>query len=157
MRAQATKILNEVMALIESGCKDRTVFRKILDELVASREELRRINADHEDAVPVEDLEAEYKFAADFYDQTLEAMTRFQCRLEELSVGSTVKASPSTALDMPLSQRLLRPRASDLVSQRLSSSLFMETCVSGRRSGSSSTEQSTRTRPSPPRISFLPP
>lgn len=89
-RAQATKILNEVTALIESGCKDRIEYRKVIDKLVASREELRKINAEVDDSIPLEELEREYETAAHYNDQTLETLTRLQCRLEDLGFGSTV-------------------------------------------------------------------
>ncbi|XP_077564311.1 uncharacterized protein LOC144179743 [Haemaphysalis longicornis] len=100
-RAQATKILTEVTALIESGCSDRLALRKVLDKLMASREELSKIDAQVEDAVPVEELEREYESAAHYNDKTLEALTRLTYRLEELSVSSTAQPAPSAAINTP--------------------------------------------------------
>ncbi|KAH7933523.1 hypothetical protein HPB49_013365 [Dermacentor silvarum] len=44
---------------VQSGCNDRTAFSKVLDKLIASRDELRKINAELEDVIPVKDLERE--------------------------------------------------------------------------------------------------
>ncbi|KAH7945140.1 hypothetical protein HPB49_007148 [Dermacentor silvarum] len=100
-RTQSTKIINEVTTLLESGCNDHTAFTKVIDKLVASRDELQKINAELEDVIPVEDLEREYESAAHYDDQTLETLTRLRVRLEDLSVGSTVLTPPSTTLNAP--------------------------------------------------------
>ncbi|XP_037558312.1 uncharacterized protein LOC119435583 [Dermacentor silvarum] len=100
-RTQSTKIINEATTLLESGCNDRTAFSKVKDKLVASHDELRKINAELEDVIPVEDLEREYESAAHYDDQTLETLTRLQARLQDLSVGSTVLTPPSTTLNTP--------------------------------------------------------
>ncbi|XP_037579797.1 uncharacterized protein LOC119462526 [Dermacentor silvarum] len=73
-----------------------------LDKLVASHDELRKINAELEDVIPVGDLEREYESAAHYDDQTLETLTRLRARLEDLSVGSTVQTPPLTTLNTPL-------------------------------------------------------
>ncbi|XP_037573448.1 uncharacterized protein LOC119455966 [Dermacentor silvarum] len=98
-RTQTTKIKNEATTLLESGCNDRTAFRKVIDKLVASRDELQTINAELEDVIAIEDLEREYESAAHYDDQTLETLTRLRARLEDLSVGSTVLTPPSTTLN----------------------------------------------------------
>ncbi|XP_077541303.1 uncharacterized protein LOC144153555 [Haemaphysalis longicornis] len=100
-RAQATKISTEATALIESGCSDRLALRKVLDRLVASREELSKIDAQVEDAVPVEELEREYESAARYNDPTLEALIRLTYRLEELGVSDTAQPAPSAAVSTP--------------------------------------------------------
>ncbi|KAH7949056.1 hypothetical protein HPB49_004540 [Dermacentor silvarum] len=99
--AQSTKITNEAPTLLESSCNDRTAFSKVLDKLVASRDELRKINAELKDVIPVEDLEREYASAAHYDDQKLETKTRHPGRLEDLSVGRTVQTPPSTTLNTP--------------------------------------------------------
>ncbi|XP_077564546.1 uncharacterized protein LOC144180011 [Haemaphysalis longicornis] len=99
-RAQATIISTEATALIESGCSDRLAIRKVLDKLMASREELSKIDAQVEDAVPVEELER-YESAARYNDQTIEALTRLTYRLEELSVSDTAQPAPSAAVSTP--------------------------------------------------------
>ncbi|XP_049519544.1 uncharacterized protein LOC119446773 [Dermacentor silvarum] len=100
-RTQSTKIINEATTLLQSDCNDRTAFRKVIDKLVASRDELQKINAELEDVIPVDDLEREYESAAHYDDQTLETLTRLRDRLEDLTVGSTVLTPPSTTLNMP--------------------------------------------------------
>ncbi|KAH7941259.1 hypothetical protein HPB49_011354 [Dermacentor silvarum] len=100
-RTQSTKIINEATTLLKSGCNDRTAFSKVIDKLVASCDELRKINAELEDMIPVEDLEREHESAAHYDDQTLETLTRLRVRLEDLSVGGTVLTPPSTTLDTP--------------------------------------------------------
>lgn len=94
-------ISTEATALIESGCSDRLALRKVLDKLMASREELSKIDAQVEDAVPVEELEREYESAARYNDQTLEALTRLTYRLEELGVSDTAQPAPSAAVSTP--------------------------------------------------------
>ncbi|KAH7980509.1 hypothetical protein HPB49_016808 [Dermacentor silvarum] len=100
-RTQSTKIINEVTTLLESGYNDRTAFSKVIDKLVASRDELQKINAELEDVIPVEDLEREYESAAHYDDQTLETLTCLRARLEDLNVGSTVLTPPSTTPNTP--------------------------------------------------------
>ncbi|KAH7985666.1 hypothetical protein HPB49_026319 [Dermacentor silvarum] len=100
-RTQSTKIINEATTLLESGCNDRTAFSKVIDKLVASRDELRKINAELEDVIPVEDLERENESAAHYDDQTLATLTRLRVRVEDLSVGGTVLTPPSTTLNTP--------------------------------------------------------
>ncbi|KAL1434934.1 hypothetical protein MTO96_011333 [Rhipicephalus appendiculatus] len=68
------------------ACRNSPTF-KVIDKLVASREELRKINAELEDVIPVEELETEYESEAHDDDQTLETLTRLRCRLEDLSIG----------------------------------------------------------------------
>ncbi|KAH7945148.1 hypothetical protein HPB49_007178 [Dermacentor silvarum] len=85
--------MNEATKLLESDCNDRTAFGKLLDELAASPEELRKINAELEGVIPVEDLEREYASAAHYDDQTLETLTRLRGRLEDLSVSCKVQSS----------------------------------------------------------------
>ncbi|KAH7970431.1 hypothetical protein HPB49_006869 [Dermacentor silvarum] len=89
-RTQSTKIINEATTLLESGCNDRTAFSKVIDKLVASRDELQKINAELEDVIPIDDLEREYESAAHYDDQTLETLTSLRARLEDLNVGSTL-------------------------------------------------------------------
>ncbi|KAH7966387.1 hypothetical protein HPB49_015913 [Dermacentor silvarum] len=48
-QTQSTKIINEATTPLESGCNDRTAFSKVIDKLVASRDELQKINAELED------------------------------------------------------------------------------------------------------------
>ncbi|XP_037555940.1 uncharacterized protein LOC119432862 [Dermacentor silvarum] len=100
-QTQSTKIINQVTTLLESGCNDRTAFSKVIDKLVASHDKLRKINAELEDVIPVEDLEREYESAAHYHNQTLETLTHLRARLEDLSVGSTVLTPPSTTLNTP--------------------------------------------------------
>ncbi|XP_077548016.1 uncharacterized protein LOC144160683 [Haemaphysalis longicornis] len=100
-QAQATEILTEVTALIESSCSDRFALRKVLDKLMGSREEHSKIDAQVEDVVLVEELEREYESAAHYNDQTLEALTRLTYRLEELGVSDTAQPAPSAAVSMP--------------------------------------------------------
>ncbi|XP_077535992.1 uncharacterized protein LOC144148313 [Haemaphysalis longicornis] len=100
-RAQATKSLTEATALIKSGCSDRLALRKVLDKLMASPEELSKIDAQVEDAVPVEELEKEYESAAHYNDKTLEALTRLTYGLEELGVSDTAQPAPSAAVSTP--------------------------------------------------------
>ncbi|XP_037518346.1 uncharacterized protein LOC119395132 [Rhipicephalus sanguineus] len=85
--------MNEATTLLESDCNDRTALSKVIDKLVASRDELRKINADIEEVIPVEELEKEYESAANYDDQAL--------RLEDLSLGNTRQTSPSTTLNTP--------------------------------------------------------
>lgn len=70
-----------------------------MDKLVASREELRKLDAPVEDSIPAEDLKREYESAAHYSGQTLEALTCLQCRLENLSIGSTAQAAPSATVN----------------------------------------------------------
>ncbi|XP_037574310.1 uncharacterized protein LOC119456551 [Dermacentor silvarum] len=100
-RTQSTKINNEATTLLKRGCNDRTAFSKVIDKLVASRDELPKINAELEDVIAVEDLEREYESAAHYDDQTLETLSRLRAQLEDLSVGSTVLTPPSTTLNTP--------------------------------------------------------
>ncbi|KAL1475715.1 hypothetical protein MTO96_037085 [Rhipicephalus appendiculatus] len=68
---------------------------KVIDKLVASRNELRKIDAEIEDVIPVEELETEYESAAHYDDQTLETLTRLRCRLEDLGIaGCPLAALP---------------------------------------------------------------
>ncbi|KAL1457376.1 hypothetical protein MTO96_043480 [Rhipicephalus appendiculatus] len=87
-RAQSTRVINETTTLLQSDCNDRTTISKVIDKLVASRDELRKINAELEDVILVEKLETEYEFAAHYDDQTLETLTRLRCRLEDLSIAA---------------------------------------------------------------------
>ncbi|KAL1471401.1 hypothetical protein MTO96_039953 [Rhipicephalus appendiculatus] len=86
-RAQSTRVINEATTLLQSDCNDRAMISKVIDKLVASRDELRKINAELEDVIPVEELETEYESAAHYDDQTIETLTRLQCRLEDLSIA----------------------------------------------------------------------
>ncbi|KAH6943826.1 hypothetical protein HPB50_000120 [Hyalomma asiaticum] len=83
------------------GCNDRTAIANVLDKLAVSRDELRKINAELEDVIPVEDLERECDSAANYDDQTLETLTRLRCRLEEISVSNMAQNPPSTTLSTP--------------------------------------------------------
>ncbi|XP_077550705.1 uncharacterized protein LOC144163922 [Haemaphysalis longicornis] len=74
---------------------------QVIDKLVATREELRKIDAQVEDTIPVEELEKEHESAAHYGDCTLETLTRLQGRLEDLE-GSTVQGAPAVATDRPL-------------------------------------------------------
>ncbi|KAH6937315.1 hypothetical protein HPB50_026727 [Hyalomma asiaticum] len=100
-RTQSTRIINEATTLLESSCNDRTAITKVLDKLEVSRDELRKINAELEDVIPVENLERECESAANFDDQTLETLTRLRCQLEEISVSNMVQNAPSTTLSTP--------------------------------------------------------
>ncbi|XP_077550606.1 uncharacterized protein LOC144163744 [Haemaphysalis longicornis] len=114
-RAPATKISTEATPLIESGCSDRLAQRKVLDNLMATRENQCKIDAQIEDAVPVEELEREYASAALYNDKTLEALTRLTEQLEELSVRGTTQPGPSAAINTPqapamVPSQISRPR-----------------------------------------------
>ncbi|KAL1486658.1 hypothetical protein MTO96_046855, partial [Rhipicephalus appendiculatus] len=85
-RAQSTRVINEATTLLQSDCNDRTTINKVIDKLVASRDKLRKINAELEDVIPVEELETEYVSAAHYEDQALETLTSLRCRLEDLSI-----------------------------------------------------------------------
>ncbi|XP_077564716.1 uncharacterized protein LOC144180208 [Haemaphysalis longicornis] len=100
-QAQATKSSTEATAPIESGCSDRIALRKVLDKLMASSEELSKIDAQVEDNVTVEELEREYESAAHYNDQTLKALTHLTYWLEELSISSTAQTVPSAAINTP--------------------------------------------------------
>ncbi|KAL1485082.1 hypothetical protein MTO96_010466, partial [Rhipicephalus appendiculatus] len=95
-RAQSTRVINEATTLLQSDCLDRTTISKVIDKLVASRDELRKINAELEDVIPVEELETEYECAAHYDNQTLETLTCLRCRLEDLNIGNTRQTSAST-------------------------------------------------------------
>ncbi|KAL1424345.1 hypothetical protein MTO96_020271 [Rhipicephalus appendiculatus] len=82
-RAESTRVINEATTLLQNDCNDRTTISKGLDKLVASRDELRKSNAELEDVIPVEELETEYESAAHYDDQTLDTLTRLRCRLED--------------------------------------------------------------------------
>ncbi|XP_075540101.1 uncharacterized protein LOC142575011 [Dermacentor variabilis] len=112
--------MNEVTTLLESGCNDRMAFNKVMDKLVASRDELRKINAELEDVIQVEDLERVYESAAHYDDQTLKTLRRLRGRLGDLSVGSTLETPSSTALNMP-------PTPTTVASQSFGPSLPMLT------------------------------
>ncbi|KAL1471383.1 hypothetical protein MTO96_039968 [Rhipicephalus appendiculatus] len=86
-RAEPTRVINEAKTLLQSDGNDRTTISKFIGKRVASRDELRKINAELEDVIPVEELETEYESAAYYDDQTLETLTRLRCRLEDLSIG----------------------------------------------------------------------
>ncbi|KAL1466529.1 hypothetical protein MTO96_042668 [Rhipicephalus appendiculatus] len=75
-RAQSTRVINEATTLLQSDCNNRTAISKVIDKLVVSRDELRNINAELEDVIPVEELETVYESAAHYDDQTLETPTR---------------------------------------------------------------------------------
>ncbi|KAL1466924.1 hypothetical protein MTO96_042409, partial [Rhipicephalus appendiculatus] len=85
-RAQSTRVVNEATTLLQSDCNDRKTISKVIDKLVASRDELRKIIAELEDVIPVEELETEYESAAHYDDQTLDTLARLRCRLEDLSI-----------------------------------------------------------------------
>ncbi|XP_037504863.1 uncharacterized protein LOC119379630 [Rhipicephalus sanguineus] len=93
--------MNEATTLLESDCNDRTALSKVIDKLIASRDELRKINAELDEVIPVEELEREYESAANYDDQALETLTRLRCRLEDLSLGNTRQTSSSTTLNTP--------------------------------------------------------
>ncbi|XP_077528263.1 uncharacterized protein LOC144139910 [Haemaphysalis longicornis] len=111
-RTQATKILTEATALIESGCSDRLALRKVLNKLMASRKELSKIDAQVEDTVPVEELEREYESEAHYNDQTLEGLTRLTYRLEELGVSCMAQPDPSAAVSMPKGPTMVQSQIS---------------------------------------------
>ncbi|XP_037528554.1 uncharacterized protein LOC119405800 [Rhipicephalus sanguineus] len=93
--------MNEATTLLESDCNDRAALSKVIDILVASRDELRKINAELEEVIPVEEPKREYESAANYDDQALETLTRLRCRLEDLSLDNTRQTSPSTTLNTP--------------------------------------------------------
>lgn len=82
---------NKAAAFFESCCSYRIAHRQVMGKLTASREDLRKINAQVKDAILVEELAKEQKKSAVHYnDHMHETMTRLQCRLWDLNVSSTV-------------------------------------------------------------------
>ncbi|KAL1479313.1 hypothetical protein MTO96_051951 [Rhipicephalus appendiculatus] len=102
-RTQPTKVMNEAMPLLESDCNEQTTFSKVIDKLVASRDELRNIDAELEEVIPVKELEREYESVAHYDDQSLETLTRLRCWLEDVSLENTRQQSSTSArLNTPL-------------------------------------------------------
>ncbi|KAL1479315.1 hypothetical protein MTO96_051950 [Rhipicephalus appendiculatus] len=95
--------MNEAMSLLESDCNEQTTFSKVINKLVASRDELRKIDAELEEVIPVKELERVYESVAHYDDQALETPTRLRCRLEGLSLENTrQQTSTSARLNTPL-------------------------------------------------------
>ncbi|XP_040066946.1 uncharacterized protein LOC120840458 [Ixodes scapularis] len=81
-RSQNTKIITDIMTALQSTTLDINSLKNLRDRLIASNEELRKVNEEIEPLITDADLEADYVAVADYEDQVARALSEVRNKIE---------------------------------------------------------------------------
>ncbi|XP_064479363.1 uncharacterized protein LOC135392584 [Ornithodoros turicata] len=111
-RAQNTKLVNEVDALLKQSDVTETAFIAFRDRLTASNDPLKQLNVQIEPHLANDELEAEFTTVNDYEDQCVKVLSEIRSRLASLqaSTGEPSTQGPTTQRETPYNGGVKLPK-----------------------------------------------